>query len=398
MVGYAVIDFETTGLRPSWRDRVIEIGVVLVDPSGQITGEWNTLVNPGRDLGPQRIHGISAADVRHAPTFEDLAGTLTALLRGRVPVAHNLRFDWEFLDYEYTRMGARAPVDDGLGVCTMVEAPRFLPDAPRNLKGCCALAGVPLDNHHDALADAHAAAGLLRHYLAATRPESPWPSRVDMAARVEWPSLESGEAERVRRGVSAERDTHFLARLVDRLPRAADPAEADVYLALLDRVLVDRRISATAADSLVELAGRLGLSRADLDRLHRDYLAGLVSAAAGDLDEAGRHEIGLVADLLHVPSAEVDALEVGGVPGRPRFTLRPGDLIVFTGDMDALAGGREALQERARQASYVPYDNVTRKVRLVVAADPDTMSGKARKAREYGIPIVTAATFLAMLG
>jgi DNA polymerase III epsilon subunit-like protein len=33
-LGYAVIDLKTTGLWPSWHDRVIEIAVVLLDASG----------------------------------------------------------------------------------------------------------------------------------------------------------------------------------------------------------------------------------------------------------------------------------------------------------------------------------------------------------------------------
>ncbi|MGO4103389.1 hypothetical protein AB4Y63_05505 [Leifsonia sp. YAF41] len=32
---------------------------------------------------------------------------------------------------------------------------------------------------------------------------------------------------------------------------------------------------------------------------------------------------------------------------------------------------------------------MTKKVKLVVAADLDSLSGKARKARDYGIPVVS---------
>ena len=66
--GFAVIDFETTGLFPGGHDRVVEVAVVHADPHGTITGRWDTLVNPGRDLGPQSIHRIRAADVLDAPT------------------------------------------------------------------------------------------------------------------------------------------------------------------------------------------------------------------------------------------------------------------------------------------------------------------------------------------
>jgi hypothetical protein len=63
-----------------WHNRVVEIGVVHVSRDGVVTGEWSTLVNPERDLGPQHIHGIHASDARMAPTFADIAGGLAALL------------------------------------------------------------------------------------------------------------------------------------------------------------------------------------------------------------------------------------------------------------------------------------------------------------------------------
>ncbi|MFD2353843.1 hypothetical protein ACFSTC_38125 [Nonomuraea ferruginea] len=62
---------ETTGLRPSWHDRIVEVGVVLLDPRGLVTGEWSTLVNPERDLGPQRIRGLTAS---RRPPRADLQG------------------------------------------------------------------------------------------------------------------------------------------------------------------------------------------------------------------------------------------------------------------------------------------------------------------------------------
>jgi DNA polymerase-3 subunit epsilon len=92
MAGYAVLDFETTGLFPS-HDRVIEVAVVHVDETGTITGQWDTLVNPQRDLGAQRIHHITSAEVMDAPTFAEIAPKLIELLSGRVLVAHNASFD-----------------------------------------------------------------------------------------------------------------------------------------------------------------------------------------------------------------------------------------------------------------------------------------------------------------
>ena len=35
-----------------------------------------------------------------------------------------------------------------------------------------------------------------------------------------------------------------------------------------------------------------------------------------------------------------------------------------------------------------PMSSVSRKTKVVVAADPDSISGKARKARECGVPVI----------
>lgn len=93
---FAVVDFETTGVGPT--DRVVEIGVVRFSGDGAFFDEWATLINPGRDLGATRVHGVlSYQDIRHAPRFEDISGDLVARLRGNVLVAHNLQFAERFL-------------------------------------------------------------------------------------------------------------------------------------------------------------------------------------------------------------------------------------------------------------------------------------------------------------
>src|SRR5690606_42030782 len=94
--GFAVVDLETTGFSPRLGDRVAEVAVVLVDDAGRVEDEWCTLVNPERDLGPQHVHGIAAADVALAPTFDLVAPALLHLLAGRVLVAHNAAVDTRF--------------------------------------------------------------------------------------------------------------------------------------------------------------------------------------------------------------------------------------------------------------------------------------------------------------
>jgi DNA polymerase-3 subunit epsilon len=107
---YAVIDIETTGLSPIHHHRILEIAVVLVDDAGSIVCEWDTLVNPQRDVGATEIHGLTATHVYPAPTFAQIAGDLAMLLLGRVPVAHNLAFDAPFLAFEFARAGHSVPL------------------------------------------------------------------------------------------------------------------------------------------------------------------------------------------------------------------------------------------------------------------------------------------------
>src|ERR1041384_6346480 len=59
----AVVDVETTGLFPWRHDRIVEIAIVRTSQDGEVDSEYDSLVNPDRDMGPARIHGISGAEV-----------------------------------------------------------------------------------------------------------------------------------------------------------------------------------------------------------------------------------------------------------------------------------------------------------------------------------------------
>ncbi|WP_433266789.1 exonuclease domain-containing protein [Actinosynnema sp. CS-041913] len=274
-MGYAVVDVETTGFAAGRSDRVVEIAVVQLDDLGRQTGEWCTLLNPGRDLGPQHVHRISAADVWDAPTFAQAAGALARQFAGRVLVAHNLAFDARFLAAEFRRLGVDLALD---GLCTMRLAARFLPGAKRSLQACCDAAGIVLDDAHSALHDARATGRLSAHYLRHGTVDGP---------AVPWPRLPGDDVGEVRRG-------HAVVR----------------------------------------------------------------------------------ARTEQVP-------------------LRRGDLVVFTGQMTE---PRDVWISRAHAAGLVSQGYVTRSTRVLVAADTFTLSGKARRARAYRVPIVSEEDFGAMVG
>ena len=82
--GYAVVDFETTGLSPAKGDRAIEIGLVHVSPDGTLEDEHETLIHVDRRVGASWVHHITARELLHAPDFEGIAHELRDLLAGRV--------------------------------------------------------------------------------------------------------------------------------------------------------------------------------------------------------------------------------------------------------------------------------------------------------------------------
>jgi DNA polymerase III subunit epsilon len=83
------------------------------------------------------------------------------------------------------------------------------------------------------------------------------------------------------------------------------------------------------------------------------------------------------------------ACPVGG------FALSPGDAVVFTGEAPGV--DRAELEYQARALGLRVTGAVSGKTSLVVAADPDSISGKARKARDIGVPIVDYPTYMGML-
>jgi DNA polymerase-3 subunit epsilon len=405
--GFAVLDFETTGLFPGGHDRVIEVAVVHVSADGRIEGRWETLVNPGRNLGRQDIHRVRAADVLNAPTFAEVAPRLVALLAGRVLVAHNASFDTRFLLAELERAGYW-PTTGVVTLCTMQLARDFLPGTGRALADCCAAYDIDLDGAHRASVDAEATARLLGAYIASADDPEFWFGQISEALDYEWPPAAPSTVDWYPRPDSAHPLTaaSFLERITTRLPDVAGPAEYVDYLALLDRCLLDRHLSEHEAQALVVLAEELGIGRQSCEALHREYFAALTRLAWSDgiltTDEMG--DLVDVANLLDLSADTVtDALdgpqqltaESLVVAAGPQFELQPGDLVVLTGDMSRARGDWE---EELVARGFTPWRAVTKRVKLVVAADPDSLSGKARKARDYGIPIVDEVTLGKLAG
>jgi DNA polymerase III subunit epsilon len=102
---YAIIDIETTGGSAA-RERITEIAVVVHDGT-KVIETFDTLVNPERSIPTYitQITGISDAMVADAPKFYEIAKKIVQLTEGAVFVAHNVRFDYGFVQEEFRRLG-----------------------------------------------------------------------------------------------------------------------------------------------------------------------------------------------------------------------------------------------------------------------------------------------------
>jgi DNA polymerase-3 subunit epsilon len=102
----AFLDLETTGVNP-WRDRIVEISVLLVQPSGEVT-QRTRRINPGMAIPAEAsaLHGITDADAAGEPPFPDVARALLCELDGCDLCGYNLkRFDLRVLCAEFRRAG-----------------------------------------------------------------------------------------------------------------------------------------------------------------------------------------------------------------------------------------------------------------------------------------------------
>ncbi|MCI6573554.1 MAG: 3'-5' exonuclease [Actinomycetaceae bacterium] len=161
---YAVVDVETTGLDPM-SERVIEIGIIQLNAALEVESEWSTLVNPRRHVHASHIHGIVDADVAAAPTFAQIADTLTKLLEGRIFVAHNARFDQNFINREFARARLYHTIYTVNTVCTMNQSRIYCPPGSHSLIGLAQRLGLAEHQDHRGLSDARIAAELLRYYV-----------------------------------------------------------------------------------------------------------------------------------------------------------------------------------------------------------------------------------------
>lgn len=318
-----------------------------------------TLVNPERDVTDAAEAGITAAGVAIAPTVEELRQPLAALLSGTVLVCQGLDAFLRMMGWD------QVGVDEGLGIDVHDH-------------------GLHVEAHEHqiamerALAVRDAAAGLA---------STPLPIRPLHGAT----------------GTSDLRGSYFLPRENSSAPLPPVDTlglDAEQTLHLLVGFVAGCRDDAGTLAALVRgRARQLGVA------------PGAVEAAAEAVHErlvaAAKRNGTFTTDEIAVVDSFAGAFGLDGDHGlleteAETFRLRPGVRVCFTGSPpagdDHTHLTKPRLREAAAEAGLEEVTAVTKtKCDLVVAFDPSSMSGKARKARELSKPVISAADFLEQL-
>ncbi len=410
-----VIDFETTGLFPGHGDRVIEVAAVKIDPDGSIGDEFVSLVNPERDVSQTRIHGITASDVIDAPKFSELIPNLVEYLDGSVSIAgHNVSFDYRFLLEEFSRASHNLPEISKL--CTM-----RLYGERKKLHECCEEAGIKIrrESIHTALADCRASADLLVHLISKDR-QLQSSIRMLPAISVERPGVPPCKPlSRVESKENQTKRLYLIPKILEELPSKADGArsnpETAAYRRELEKALADRLITVEEKDQIAKVAADLDLDRESARNANNSLIDDLIESAGSDgiITKFEEDDILQVGELLGIGAGTVLekikqflALAKDEKPKKPvekaDVALGNGKIVCFTGEMRGTFQGtqitRETALKLAEEAGYKPVDSVTKKVDILVVADANSQSGKAKKARQYGIEIIAEAAFWNMIG
>ena len=164
--GVTVFDLETTGLSPSYGDRITEIGAIKLS-GNKLCGVFQTLINPERNI-PEKIveiTGITNEMVADKPTISQVLPLFMDFIGNDTLVAHNAKFDTSFLRYELKECGINKNFET---YCTLLASRKEVKTSANfklsTLKNHFNL--KPMGAMHRALSDAYVTAQL---YLKLTK-------------------------------------------------------------------------------------------------------------------------------------------------------------------------------------------------------------------------------------
>lgn len=149
---FSIIDIETTG-GSSKRDRITEIAIYIHDGTSVIDS-YSTLINPERPI-PYFISSLTGIDdkmVKDAPKFYEVAQKIVELTSDTVFIAHNVGFDYGFINQEFQSLGFNYKRKK---LCTVQLSRKLLPGlGSYSLGKLCKKLNIEINGRHRAAGDA----------------------------------------------------------------------------------------------------------------------------------------------------------------------------------------------------------------------------------------------------
>ena len=158
-VKFIISDTETVGLNPppAPASGVVEVAYLELDMSTlEILDEGYSRVQPGCPIHPEasKVHGITDADVIHAPKLGEVYKFEDAVIHS----GHSAAFDLKFLAGQYDNLVG--------SLCTLALARQYIHDSPNHKLGTLVdHLGLQKGQAHNALADCHMTRHLLIHII-----------------------------------------------------------------------------------------------------------------------------------------------------------------------------------------------------------------------------------------
>lgn len=161
---YAIIDIETTG-QSAVNGKITEIAI-FIHNGFEITDSFSSLINPECYI-PAFITSLTGIDnemVRSAPKFYEVARRIVEMTHEKIFVAHNVSFDYKFIQEEFKRLGYDYQRKT---MCTVRMGRKFIPGHKSySLGKICDELGISIQGRHRAAGDALATTKLFELILA----------------------------------------------------------------------------------------------------------------------------------------------------------------------------------------------------------------------------------------
>jgi DNA polymerase III subunit epsilon len=160
---YAIVDIETTGSYAA-ANGITEISIHVFDGE-KVVDKFETLINPGQPIPYfiQTMTGITDKMVADAPRFEEVAEKIHTVLSNKIFVAHNVNFDYSFINAHLKQSGFDL---DSKKLCTVRLSRKILPGFPSySLGKLCQSLGIPIYDRHRAGGDTAATVTLFQLLL-----------------------------------------------------------------------------------------------------------------------------------------------------------------------------------------------------------------------------------------